>query len=242
MNSGGNQTGGNGERKSTGKIVVDLVFEGMSANYDQGPGNLQPLKKIAMPDGTTHTLISRYALRYSILKTMEEYGVKAFANGEVFERSGDNQQTIQVGLNSLKEAIKSPEFQLFGFLMAKKLSGNKSIQIPRENPVKISHSISLTPFEGDVLMYTNLSFAKREAEKEKKSAIEPNPFNKEEHHSIYATTVIIDPEQIREFSFYMNKDQLPSNLQREGEKIVVPGKIYKIITGKEGGKETSCFT
>ena len=48
-------------------IVLDVVFYANSLNYDQGEGNYQELKKITKWDGRQYVLVSRYALRYSIL-------------------------------------------------------------------------------------------------------------------------------------------------------------------------------
>ena len=51
-----------------GFLVLDVVFKGQSLNYDQSIGNLQQLKKIHM-HGNVYTMVSRYALRYSLLET-----------------------------------------------------------------------------------------------------------------------------------------------------------------------------
>lgn len=49
-------------------ITMDVVFYGSSLNYDWGGGtNYQELKKITKWDGRQYVLVSRYALRYSIL-------------------------------------------------------------------------------------------------------------------------------------------------------------------------------
>ena len=48
-------------------IVLDMVFHASSLNYDWGSGNYQELKKITKWDGRQYVLVSRYALRYSIL-------------------------------------------------------------------------------------------------------------------------------------------------------------------------------
>ena len=49
--------------------------------------NLQELKKITGWDGRQYTLVSRYALRYSLLKTGEQLGLWKLAPGEILERS-----------------------------------------------------------------------------------------------------------------------------------------------------------
>ena len=166
------------------KIVLDLVVEGMSLNYDQGMGNIQELKKIVMPDGRVHTMISRYALRYSILRQMN-----GFANGENLDKAGD---VIQPSFKNLLNGrlFEKPEFVLFGFLIT------SPTQIQKENPVKITHAISLTPYNNDVLFYANLSFAGRYREAHGALGLEPNPFNKEEHYSLYGYNITIDLEEL----------------------------------------------
>ena len=59
---------GKEEEKKRKYIVLDIVFYGSSLNYDWGGGtNYQELKKITRWDGRQYVLVSRYALRYSIL-------------------------------------------------------------------------------------------------------------------------------------------------------------------------------
>ncbi|MEM4367796.1 MAG: type I-B CRISPR-associated protein Cas7/Cst2/DevR [Candidatus Anstonellales archaeon] len=188
-------------------VIYDVVFEGMSLNYDEGVGNIQELKKIVMPNGLAHTMMSRYALRYSILETMESLGGKGFADPNVFtqikgHRGGNQAAVIQVDFNKIIDGtiLEYQEFCLFGFLVT-------DPQIQRENPVKISHAISLTPFNNDILFYANHSFAKRFMKKEKNAKLEPSPFNKEEHYTFYGYTVIVDVEKIRKFEFTSEVDK-----------------------------------
>ncbi|MEM3372647.1 MAG: type I-B CRISPR-associated protein Cas7/Cst2/DevR [Candidatus Anstonellales archaeon] len=217
------------EKKTLPKYVIyDVVFEGMSLNYDQGIGNIQELKKIVMPNGLVHTIISRYALRYSLLETLENLGKEGFAKPDVFIQTNDSEideyrtvevdardvfiqtndskkknksSVIQVDFNKIIDGtiFKYPEFCLFGFLVT-------DPQIQRENPVKISHAISLTPFSNDILLYANHSFARRYIKKDKKSSLEPSLFNKEEHYTYYGYTVVVDVDKIKHFEFHLNLD------------------------------------
>lgn len=59
----------NNNHKEPRYLVMDIVFYAGSLNYDQGSGNYQELKKITMYDGSVRILVSRWALRYSMLET-----------------------------------------------------------------------------------------------------------------------------------------------------------------------------
>lgn len=69
-------------------IVMDIVFYGNSLNYDQGTGNYQELKKITKWDGRQYTLVSRYALRYSLLELARKMGLWDIADGSKLQRAG----------------------------------------------------------------------------------------------------------------------------------------------------------
>jgi len=111
-------------------IVLDVVFYANSLNYDQGAGNYQELKKITKWDGKQHILVSRYALRYSIL----HWANKLFPND--WKLAGTDELICESGgvarLKSPDEVKKDkkysdfmedvfldyPEFDLFGFMIA----------------------------------------------------------------------------------------------------------------------------
>jgi len=83
-------------------IVLDIVFYGGSLNYDQGSGNYQELKKITKWDGKQYTLVSRYALRYSLLETGKSIGLWKLVDGSNLQRAGESDKTvIQPGISLL---------------------------------------------------------------------------------------------------------------------------------------------
>jgi len=171
-------------------IVVDIVFYGNSLNYDQGSGNYQELKKITKWDGRQYVLVSRYALRYSIL----HYGNKLFPNE--WKLAGPNQLKKEAGgvvhLNNelFKDSkiLEFPEFDLFGFMSAKR--GRSEAAITRVSPVKISHAISMTPFNFDTQFLANLDVMKRAGGEGS------NPFTSEEKKDFYVYNLVIDVNRI----------------------------------------------
>ena len=185
-------------------IVMDIVFHGNSLNYDQGGSNYQELKKITKWDGKQYTLVSRYALRYSILQTGKDFGYWRLAEGkDLREDKEQNQKVIQPSEELLYsgEILNLPEFDLFGYLIT-----STDPQNFREAPVKISHAISMTPFSYDALFNANVGLANRVRKVYGK--MKPNPFTSEEHFSFYQYSVVIDVDRIGKIEIYMvNKDK-----------------------------------
>jgi len=169
-------------------IVMDIVFYGNSLNYDQGTGNYQELKKITKWDGKQYTLVSRYALRYSLLETARKIGLWEIADGSKLQRAGERDQTVIQPSDEILlsgEILKYPEFDLFGYLITSTTPQNFRVA-----PVKISHAVSLTPFNYDALFNANIGLANRI--RKITGEMEPNPFTAEEHETYYQYTVVID--------------------------------------------------
>ncbi len=191
-------------------IVMDIVFYGNSLNYDQGSGNYQELKKITKWDGRQYTLVSRYALRYSLLETARKMGLWDIADGSMFQRHGEgDQKVIQPSDEILLsgEILKYPEFDLFGYLITSTTPQNF-----KEAPVKISHAVSLTPFRYDALFNANIGLANRM--RKITGEMEPNPFTAEEHETYYLYTAVIDVDNIGKIEVYLAKTVKEGNKQR----------------------------
>lgn len=198
-------------------IVLDIVFYGSSLNYDQGTGNYQELKKITKWDGKQYTLVSRYALRYSLLKTGEELGLWELAPGDKLERSGEGGKTvIQPSTNILLsgEILKYPDYDFFGYLIT-----GTTPQNSREAPVKISHAVSLTPYNYDSHFAGNLDLARRMVEAGKAEKMDPNLFTVEEHQTYYVYTVVIDVERIGVNEVYLAEESAKVEWT-ENEKVI----------------------
>jgi len=216
-------------------IVMDIVFYGNSLNYDQGTGNYQELKKITKWDGRQYTLVSRYALRYSLLETAKKMGLWDIADGSKLQRAGDGNQTVIQPSDEILlsgEILKYPEFDLFGYLITSTTPQNF-----RTAPVKISHAVSLTPFSYDALFNANIGLANRM--RKITGGMEPNPFTAEEHETYYQYTVIIDIENIGKLDVYINRN---SNVGTGKEKWKIDeihnGDKLKFILKKDKGKES----
>ena len=182
-------------------LVMDVVFYGGSLNYDQGTGNYQELKKITKWDGKQYTLVSRYALRYSLLETGKMIGVWKIAEGNKLQLAGEgDKKVIQPATELLLrgELLKYPEFDLFGYLIT-----STDPQNFRTAPAKISHAISMTPFNYDALFNANIGLANRV--RKTHGDMKPNPFTAEEHVTYYQYTVVVDIDKIGNMDVYINE-------------------------------------
>lgn len=214
-------------------IVMDIVFYGSSLNYDQGAGNYQELKKITKWDGKQYTLVSRYALRYSLLHSSEF----PLAKGNVFtqekKRGAGERGTFKPKPELLfnGEILKYPEFDLFGFLVT-----NTEPQNFRESPVKISHAISMTPFNYDNHFCGNHWTARRALEAGVTDKMDINLFTKEEHETYYQYTIVVDVEKVGKLTVYTTNEK-----NVEIIKDLLKGEEGEVTLKTENGNEIKVF-
>jgi len=167
-------------------IVMDIVFYANSLNYDQGSGNIQELKKITKWDGKQYTLVSRYALRYSMLHHAHSiFGSNwpLATNPELNNKQG----VVQVKGDATNLIKNYPEFDLFGYMMTEE----KEAANTRPAVAALSHAISLVPFNYDSHFNANLDVAKRSGH-----PTSINPFTIEEHYSYYVYSIVVDLERV----------------------------------------------
>ena len=178
---------------------MDIVFYASSLNYDQGSGNYQELKKITKWDGKQYTFVSRYALRYSLLETGRKLGLWEVAGAKELLPE-KNQQVVQPSEDLLLSGkiLEYPEFDLFGYLITSTQPQNF-----REAPVKISHAVSLTPFNYDALFNANIGLANRI--RKHQGEMSPNPFTSEEHFTFYQYSLVIDVDRLGDIEVYLSK-------------------------------------
>jgi len=170
-------------------IVMDVVFYGSSLNYDQGTGNYQELKKITKWDGKQYILVSRYALRCSILHWANKlYPDKwKLAGKDQFVKKEGGVVHPDAELIKEKTVLNFPEFDLFGFMIAEEKG---EVGITRVSPVKISHAFSLTPYNYDSHFMANLDIMRRAGGKGS------NPVTIEEKKDFYVYNVVVDVDRV----------------------------------------------
>lgn len=204
-----------GEReKQEGRkyVVMDTVFYGSSLNYDQGAANYQELKKITKWDGREYVLVSRYALRYSIL----HWANKLYPSD--WKLAGKEEFVLESGgvvhprpeMLKNKKILDFPEFDLFGYMMAGK--GTQEAAVTRVSPVKISHATSLTSYGHDSHFMANLDVTRRAGGEGS------NPVTIEEKEDFYSYSVVIDVNRVGRISNEeLLKDQVNEELELSKE-------------------------
>ncbi|MEW6003422.1 MAG: type I-B CRISPR-associated protein Cas7/Cst2/DevR [Nitrospirota bacterium] len=121
----------NTEENNPRYLVLDIVFRGGALNYDQGSQNQKELKKITMYDGSVHILVSKYALRYSILENGAQNGFWDLAGKKDLTL---DKKVVQANENLLGngQIINIPEFDLFGYLVTKKKEKKEKVKFSVE--------------------------------------------------------------------------------------------------------------
>lgn len=181
-------------------LHLAVVFKASNLNYGEGVGNVLTLKKITT-DGKIYSYISRQALRYDIVRMLNElYGYKLT---EVNKDSG----IIQFA----KEAtIKDyPEIDFFGYMKTEKKKKKKdqkeenkegdeeSTELNEEKTkirkavVRITDAISLEPFNNEIEFGTNKGLADRIPNNTGNDI-----FQAEIHRSYYCYTITCNLEEV----------------------------------------------
>ncbi|OCS84758.1 type I-B CRISPR-associated protein Cas7/Cst2/DevR [Caryophanon tenue] len=156
-------------------LTFTAVMEAGSLNYGEGFSNISELKKFSRVNGNTYTFASRQAIRYDVVRL----------GNELF---GWNLNTVskQKGTVQFKDELTiedSVEMDLFGYLK----TGKKSLKRPAT--VRLSHAISLEPYNGDMEFLTNMGLAERLGDT-------ANLANIENHVSYYTYTITIDLDKV----------------------------------------------
>ncbi len=163
-------------------LHMAVVFKASNLNYGEGVGNILTLKKVTT-EGKSYSYISRQALRYDIVRMLEElYGYKP---AEVNKEAG----VIQF---SETATIKDfPEIDFFGYMKTKE--SNKI----RKAVVRLTDAVSLEPFNNELEFATNKGLADRIP-----NNIGNDIFQAEIHRSYYCYTITCNLDEIGVDSVY----------------------------------------
>lgn len=156
-------------------LTFTTVIEAGSLNFGEGFSNISELKKFNRANGNTYTFASRQSLRYDVVRL----------GNELFEWNLDT-VSKQKGTVQFKDELTiedSVEMDLFGYLK----TGKQSLKRPAT--VRLSHAISLEPYNGDMEFLTNMGLAERLGET-------ANLANIENHISYYTYTVTVDLSKV----------------------------------------------
>lgn len=157
-------------------LHLAVIFKASNLNYGEGFGNILTLKKITT-EGKNYSYISRQALRYDIVRMLNElYG---YSLTDVNKEAGVIQFAESATIRNF------PEIDFFGYMKTK--DGNKI----RKAVVRLTDAVSLEPFNNELEFGTNKGLADR---------IPNNTGNDiyqaEIHRSYYCYTIICNLEEI----------------------------------------------
>ncbi len=202
-------------------ITLTIIFEGSALNRDENiAGNITSIKKLQRGD-KTYSFISRIAIRHYLFNTL----VKAF-NWPITEVTKD-QEVIQFDITKY-DILSSPELDVFGYMYTFKENA-----ITRKAPLGITKAISLEPYEGDMIFYANHDMVNRA--KEKLLEANPNPYNREEHLSLYKVSFFIDTQSLGVDTWYFSNALLR---EKGNELIISPAKSEEKGENKGNGAIT----
>lgn len=209
-------------------LTVSMIFEAESANYGEGFGNITVLKKMTRGDGNVYSYISRQALRYNLVQQLGWNNTPVRAEGK-----GDNKV---VQFDPTATIDKWPEIDLFGYMKTKPKERSKDKTSESDQPseaggadtrpavARLSHAISLEPFQADMDFLTNIDLARRAL------GTLNNIAQSEIHRSLYAYTLTVDLDRVG-----VDKDisiPIPERIKRVKDLLTAAQFLYRDIRGR----------
>ena len=206
--------------KNIKNITLTIIFEGSALNRDEKVGgNILSIKKL-QKDGKTVSFIGKTAIRHYLFSTLN----KAFGWKEAKVTSQG--EVVQFDITQ-DDILTSPELDAFGYMY----TIGKQMSITRKASVGITKAISLTEWNGDMAFYCNHDLVNR-ALKQGEDAT-PNPFNKEEHLSLYKLSVTIDAERFGKDEWVVEGPSYDPTNKRLILTLQTPNAILKDVEKEE---------
>jgi len=176
-------------------ITMTVIFEGSALNRNEKiGGNIQSVKKLTV-NGKEKTFLSKGAIRHYLFQTL----IRAYKwKGAEIMKDGD---VLQFDIQE-DNILSCEELDVFGYM-------NTVFNQNRKSPLSITKAISLFPYAQDMALYANHDLVNRAKEQgDLEINTTPNPFNKEEHTSLYKLTFTIDSEILGKDKWIMNKYEI----------------------------------
>lgn len=182
-------------------ITLTMIFEGSALNRDENiGGNILSIKKMNV-NGEIRSFISKVAIRHYLFETLR----KAF-NWNISDVRLGKRDVVQFDIEKYN-ILNCEELDAFGYMYT---IGNQSIT--RKAPVSFTKAISLSTYDQDMAFYANHDLVQR-GKKQGLPKVDPDPYNKEEHSSLYKLTMTID-------SNIFGKDMIIVDQYDESSKLI----------------------
>ncbi len=189
-----------------------IIFKGTNMNYGESSGNVLSLKKLAT-EGKQYSYVSRQALRYDIVRLLEEE--HGYGKAKVGKEKGVIQFLPEASINDYAE------IDFFGYMKTEKKSSGKI----RKAVVRLTDAVSLEPFSNEIDFSTNKGLADRTDEGN-------DIYQSEIHTALYAYSVTVDLSKIGEDendAISIEKEEKSKRMQALLASIKL---LYRDIRGK----------
>lgn len=172
-------------------ITVTIIFDGAALNRDEKiGGNIQSIKKLNV-NGKITSFISRPAMRHYLFNTL--------VRSSNWKTASITEQGKVAQFDILKDDIlTSEELDAFGYMFT---IGEEN-SITRKAPVGLTKAVSLSTYEQDMAFYANHDLVQRG--NSNGLNLTPNPFQREEHNSLYKVSFTIDSKILGEDVWIVN--------------------------------------
>jgi CRISPR-associated protein Cst2 len=156
-------------------LHLAIIFKASNLNYGESIGNILSLKKMAS-EGKNYSYISRQALRYDIVKLLNE--------NYNFGLTPTDRDSGVVQFQEASSIQDYPEIDFFGYM---KTGSGKM----RKGIVRLTDATSLEPFNNDMDFATNMGLANRNNQK-----LDNDIFQSEIHKTYYSYTITFNLDDI----------------------------------------------
>lgn len=173
------------KHENTRHVTVTAIYEAHALNRDEKlGGNILSIKKLTR-GRETYSFIGKPALRHYLFATLQRAYPDEWRPAPVTIQGEVVQHDILQA-----DILTHAELDAFGYMYT---IGNQN-SITRRAPVGITKAVSLFPYQGDMAFYANHDLVRRGILQGLSAT--PNPYNKEEHGSLYKASFTIDMETL----------------------------------------------